>query len=97
MATKYIVITAGPPRDELLDALKYGYDTERAFDVVFTGHVNDTPQHFQFTAHITGIQHEDGSGHSFIVTAYATLGHPLRGAVTFYYDSRSRSGVINIP
>lgn len=96
---KYIVIEAGPSREELLDAFKYAYDEERSFEVTFTGfpvlQTGDVRQNFsrgKFTAKIVGLMHEDGSGQSFIIDAYVSVKGLENKVVRFYYHARTRTG-----
>ena len=100
---QYIIIEAGPSREELLDAFKYAYDKERSFDVTFTGlsarltgDVRQNLSRGKFTAKIVGLRHEDGSGQSLIIDAYVSV-KPLKGKlVKFHYSAKRRVGYLNV-
>lgn len=100
--SRYISIESGPSREELFDALKYAYDKKRDFKVSFTGvHVRQSGSvrsnisRGTFTATINGIQHEDGSGQSFIIYAQTSV-KELGGLTEFYYNARTRTGRVNV-
>lgn len=104
MATRqFIVITAGPGRGELVDALQYAHDENRNFEVAFSGtsFVNTglgqrEVSSGEFTAKIVGLSHDGDSGSRFIVQAYVSI-HPLRGkVVTFDYDATYRRGNLDV-
>ena len=100
---QYIIIEAGPSREELLDAFKYAYDKERSFEVTFTGFsvremggVRQRLSGGKFTAKIVGLMHEDGSGQSLIIDAYVS-GKPLKDKlVKFYYSAEQRTGHLEV-
>jgi len=101
---QYINITAGPSREELVDAWKYAHSgiaevAEVRFTgmvVVKTGDVRRNGREGEFTARINGLEHEDGSGFSFNLTVYATP-KPVRGKqVKMYYSAKSRHGYLSL-
>lgn len=100
MATnKIFTITGGPSRGELGDALQYAYDSDKDFRVTFKGQLDDSRVVYTIIARIVGVEHEDGSGHSFNVRAYLRglpLFHAI-GLVEFYYNANQRSGTIKVP
>ena len=71
------LIEDGPCRERLFDALKYAYDKGVNMTVKFSiapdkdSHPSD---HFKVkNVRIAGIDHEDGTGHSFIVKGYLEI------------------------
>lgn len=68
-------IEDGPCRELLFDALKYAYDKNVKVSIKFCitkqNNSSNTPEFFKVkNTRITGIDHEDGLGHSFIVKGY---------------------------
>jgi len=88
-------ITDGPTVDRIWDAAKYSADKMNATvpvrfttDIRFT---NATGPWLVLTPHITGVEHEDGSGDSLIISGYLNASR-----FTGYYKGRNRSGFIEI-
>ena len=106
-------IVCGPSKSALFDACMYVYNKDAKIDVNFTisqGYSNDTNDATKLylplpvtNIKITGIEHEDGSGESFILKGYCHVDkdYLLRKENTYryrysrfsaYYDARSRKG-----
>lgn len=100
---QYLIIEAGPSREELFDALKYACDKEREFKVTFTalqvrqvGKIRQNSRRGKFTARIIGLMHEDGSGQSFIIDAYVSVKGLENKVVKFYYSAKRRTGHLDV-
>lgn len=94
-----VIITAGPGPTELWDAGKYAFSNR--FTVDFSGRrqKGNAVIDVRLTMQIVGITHEDGSNQSFIVMAniLEPEGEPAyRGTKTFYYNSRRRTGHLDL-
>lgn len=92
-------ITAGPSVGEVWDSAKYAY-AKTKLPVTFTGTriVGRVKREMRLIVNITGVTHDDGSGHSFVVRGYhVTAGTKLfDGAIQFYYNAQTRQGYINL-
>ena len=110
-------IVCGPGKSALFDACMYVYNKDAKIDVNFTisqGYSNDTNDATKLylplpvtNIKITGIEHEDGSGESFILKGYCNVDkdYLLRKENTYryrysrfsaYYDARSRKGTFTL-
>ncbi len=90
-------ITDGPTSDRIWDAAKYSQDKNEArIPVGFTTSSRlagpiETSAWVVLTPRITGVEHEDGSGDSLILSGYLN-GHRFQG----YYKGRRREGFIEV-
>lgn len=110
-------IIGGPSKSALFDACMYVYNKDAKIAVNFTisqGYSNDTNDATRLyiplpvtNIKITGIEHEDGSGESFILKGYCNVDkdYLLRKENTYryrysrfsaYYDARSRKGTFTL-
>ena len=110
-------IIGGPSKSALFDACMYVYNKDAKIAVNFTisqGYSNDTNDATRLylplpvtNIKITGIEHEDGSGESFILKGYCNVDkdYLLRKENTYryrysrfsaYYDTRSRKGTFTL-
>ena len=87
--TDYVQITGGPSIPEVWDSAKYAHT--RSFPVDFTWILRAPARPMrtiQFAMQVTGVEHEDGSGHSLLLTGYV-IGNPNnrlpQGTLKFYY------------
>ena len=106
-------IVAGPNKDTLFDACKYAYSKTSKVLVNFTVAIGyTTPKSNPGCAYVAmaitdikviGIEHEDGSGESFILRGYCKANLSSFGGLnvtykpyTFkaYYNAKSRKGSI---
>ena len=104
-------IMSGPSRDRLIDAFKYAYDNA-TIPVDFIISLRQISEnHFIEMCvddfRIVGLQHEDGSGHSFNVSGYCSasfaepkseMHKPIMYHCRFraYYNAATRKGTIKI-
>lgn len=95
--TSHYDIVCGPSKSALFDACMYAYNKDAKIAVNFTisqGYSNDTNDATKLylplpvtNIKITGIEHEDGSGESFILKGYcnADRDYLLRRDNTYHY------------
>lgn len=116
-ATNCYSIINGPSKSVLFDSCLYAYSKDAKVHVNFaisqgcSNHGDDaTKLHLLLPVtniKITGIEHEDGSGESFILKGYCYVDrdHFLRGDHTYrykysrfsaYYDAKSRKGTFTL-
>lgn len=116
-ATNCYSIINGPSKSVLFDSCLYAYSKDAKVHVNFaisqgySNHGDDaTKLHLLLPVtniKITGIEHEDGSGESFILKGYCYVDkdHLLRGDHTYrykysrfsaYYDAKSRKGTFTL-
>ena len=116
-ATNCYSIINGPSKSVLFDSCLYAYSKDAKVHVNFaisqgcSNHGDDaTKLHLLLPVtniKITGIEHEDGSGESFILKGYCYVDkdHLLRGDHTYrykysrfsaYYDAKSRKGAFTL-
>ena len=100
----FISISAGPSREELVDAWRYAFSgISEIAEVQFTGMlvtvkngVRMNAKKCEFKARILCLEHEDGSGFSFNLKVYATP-MPVRDRlVRMYYSAKSRAGNLDL-
>ena len=112
VAYRYDIIN-GPSKSALFDACMYAYSKDAKIAVNFTisqGYSNDTNDATRLylplpvtDIKITGIEHEDGSGESFILKGYCNVDkdYLLRrdniyryrySRFSAYYDAKNRKG-----
>lgn len=110
-------IIGGPSKSALFDACMYVYSKDAKIAVNFTisqGYSNDTNDATRLylplpvtNIKITGIEHEDGSGESFILKGYCNVDkdYLLRKENTYryrysrfsaYYDAKNRKGTFTL-
>ena len=115
--TNCFSIIDGPSKSVLFDACLYSYSKDTKIAVNFTipqGYSNDSNDATRLyiplpvtNIKITGIEHEDGSGESFILKGYCNVDkdYLLRKENTYryrysrfsaYYDARSRKGTFTL-
>ena len=115
--TNCFSIINGPSKSVLFDSCLYAYSKDVKVHVNFaisqgcSNHGDDaTKLHLLLPVtniKITGIEHEDGSGESFILKGYCYVDkdHLLRGDHTYrykysrfsaYYDAKSRKGTFTL-
>lgn len=115
--TNCFSIINGPSKSVLFDSCQYAYSKDVKVHVNFaisqgcSNHGDDaTKLHLLLPVtniKITGIEHEDGSGESFILKGYCYVDkdHLLRGDHTYrykysrfsaYYDAKSRKGTFTL-
>lgn len=115
--TNCFSIINGPSKSVLFDSCLYAYSKDAKVHVNFaisqgcSNHGDDaTKLHLLLPVtniKITGIEHEDGSGESFILKGYCYVDkdHLLRGDHTYrykysrfsaYYDAKSRKGTFTL-
>ena len=115
--TNHYEIFSGPSKSALFDACMYVYSKDAKIAVNFgisqgcSNHGdNATKLHLLLPVtniKITGIEHEDGSGESFILKGYCDVDkdHLLRGDNTYryrysrfsaYYDAKNRKGTFTL-
>ena len=102
---QYITITAGPSRDELIDAFKYSFSgVDQIAKVEFTGilvtevnGVRESGRRGKFTAYIRGMEHESGGDtRSFNLRVQTEL-TPITGRlVRMYYNAKDREGRLDL-
>lgn len=91
-----INITGGPCLSELFDALKYAYCKDHPFQVYFRFNGE------KHAARISAIEHEDGSGQSFLVKGYTNFyrsrdtDQSVPNPFTGYYSALNRTGQLEI-
>ena len=109
MDTKYYDIVNGPGRDTLFDACKYAYSKESDIKVELTVASGYTASKGSHQAAykpmsvgdiiVSGIEHEDGSGRSFILHGYCSANVDSqiykRHRFIAYYDTKKRKGKIS--
>ena len=116
-ATNCYSIINGPSKSVLFDSCLYAYSKDAKVHVNFaisqgcSNHGDDATKLHLFlpvtNIKITGIEHEDGSGESFILKGYCYVDkdHLLRGDHTYrykysrfsaYYDAKSRKGTFTL-
>ncbi len=90
VAIKPIKIIDGPNRDYLWDAVKYCEDENVSMPVKFTCvYETDATRQYEMELAVRGLEHEDGSGHSFNFTGVWN-GIPVEG----WYHAKFREGRI---
>lgn len=116
--TNCFSIIDGPSKSVLFDACLYSYSKDTKIAVNFTipqaysnhGSNNATKLYLPLPViniKITGIEHEDGSGESFLLKGYCDVDkdHLLRGDNTYryrysrfsaYYNAKSRKGTFTL-
>ena len=100
-------IVSGPNRDTILDAFKYAYDRASHVDIDFfvseglsmpEGHPGAAEVNMDVENwHMTSIQHEDGSGHSFNLEGWCCPkldGKRVYADFKACYNARTRKGTI---
>lgn len=103
-------VVNGPSKDRLIDAFKYAYSKQTQISVKFSVVLSytapkDDPSCVRLIMliddfHIVSLQHENGSGHSFIVEGYCQAS--LHSGTTqlepydynMYYNAKTRKGTI---
>jgi hypothetical protein len=111
MSTKlHFIITGGPTDYQLVDALKYAYDKDNPHKVVFTMRKSDEkhtdniseplPSDIRRPVTITALEHEDGSGYSFILKGFMSiLPHESRYSTLYgisgCYNTKTNKGYLN--
>ena len=116
VVNRYDIID-GPSKSSLFDACMYVYNKDAKIAVNFTisqGYSNDTNDATRLylplpvtNINITGIEHEDGSGESFILKGYcnADRDYLLRRDNTYryrysrfsaYYNAKNRKGTFTL-
>ena len=101
-AVASIQIKSGPSREALFDALKYAFDKENPHAEEFSGFygLEGDPiraAQMRVKMQIQSIQHEDGSGFSFILKGYTVGINRRPGMIEFYYNARTRTGYMPLP
>lgn len=86
-------ITNGPSKDRLFDACKYAGNNADKIEVAFAIEQPATGKSVALSAFIRGIEHEDGSGESFIISGALKTKTGNR-RFKAYYSSKRRQGVV---
>ena len=87
MNTQNLSIVSGPSVALLNDAFRYAYSKEARIKPTITVKDIRGAKYKIVLERIVGMMYEDGSGHSFIITAYAN-----GVLVKFYYNAEKRIG-----
>ena len=107
-------IMSGPSRAQLIDAFQYQYDNGVKMPIEFQialaytratgGKRGFYPMKTKSDVLLTGIKHEDGSGHSFIIAGYISADARIvkelvvykRYRFEAYYNAQTRRGRITL-
>ena len=107
IAGKLFKISSGPNRDTIFDACKYAYDKNVVIPLEFgvTGEYYPLPNEstsltliVMQNVHVRSVEHEDGSGHSFMLRGWCEVITPKASWRTrhfrAYYNAKNRTGHI---
>ena len=89
-----LIIEDGPDREMLIDAFKYAYDEEANSSINFILVGNSSFKDYDHIK-ISGLDHEKGDGHSFIIRGYIYLRQGSSSESRQFiacYDTRTRKG-----